>query len=135
MVDTMQSHARLSPGHMHLFLIEPGTSLLPIIQAHTLPNTVIHSDDYSTYRTAVGQLPNVTRHRMVNHSLHFVDPVANACTLNSLKVSGTELRGVDSAQLPSYLDEFMCRERYGQTTQDCMDNLFRDIAHDYPDAV
>ena len=26
------------------------TLLLPIIQANTLPGTVIHSDDYATYR-------------------------------------------------------------------------------------
>ena len=44
------------------------TTLLPIIQAHTRPGTIIHSDDYSTYQNAVGQLPSVIQHRIINHS-------------------------------------------------------------------
>ncbi len=44
-------------------------TLIPIIQAHTRPGTIIYSDDFSTYRTVVGQLPNVVQHSIVNHSL------------------------------------------------------------------
>ena len=116
------------------------TTLLPVIQANTLPNTVIHSDDYSTYRTAFGQLPNVARHRIVNHSLHFVDPVTNIHTQHiesywnhPCKDQVQEnARCGHSNQLPSYIDEFMWREQYGTDADSCLDNLFRDIAHDYP---
>ena len=91
--------------------------------------------ELKTNRTAVGQLPNVTRHRIVNRSLHFVDPVTNVHTQhiksywNRVKIKFKKMRGVDSSQLPSYLDEFMWRERYGD---ECLENMFRDIAHDYP---
>ena len=99
-----------------------------------MPGTVIHSDDYATYRcihadtytwstyaihftpnyrTAVGQLPNVAQHRIVNHSLHFVDLMTNVHTQhvesywNCVKIKFKRMRGVDLNQLPSYLDEFM----------------------------
>ncbi len=43
-------------------------TLLPIIQAHTAPGSIIHSDDYYSYRGTVRVLPNVAQHRIVNHS-------------------------------------------------------------------
>ena len=130
MVDTSHSPAL---GHMEIVPDRTRTTLLPIIQAiDTLPNTVIHSDDYSTY-AAVGQLPNVARHGIMNHSLHFVDPVTNIHTQhiesywNRVKIKFKKMRGADNNQLPSYR-----RERYGTDADSCLDNLFRDIAHDYP---
>ena len=135
MVDTSHSPAL---GHMEIVPDRTRTTFLPIMQANTLPNTVIHSDDYSTYRTAVGQLPSVTRHGIMNHFLHFVDPVTNIHTQhiesywNRVKIKFKKMRGVDNNQLPSYIDEFMWRERYGTDVDSCLDNLFRDIAHDYP---
>ena len=102
------------------------TSLLPIIQSRqihcqgqlftlmTMPLTgvLIHTYTWSTYaihftpnyRTAVGQLPNVAQHRIVNHSLHFVDPVTNAHTQhvesywNHVKIKFKRMRGVDNYQ-------------------------------------
>ena len=71
MVDTSQT------GHMEIVPNRARATLLPIIQAHTLPNTIIHLDDYSSYRGAVS---HVVQHGIVNHSLHFVDPVTNAHT-------------------------------------------------------
>ena len=43
-------------------------TLLPIIQAHVAPGTVIHSDEWAAYNR-VGNLPNVSSHSVVNHSL------------------------------------------------------------------
>ena len=42
------------------------------------------------------------------------------------------MRGVDSNQLPSYLDEFMWMERYGKTREERFDNIIRDISQQYP---
>ena len=97
-------------GFMQIVPNRQRVTLLPIIQAHTLPGTIIHSDDYATYRTAVGQLPNVTAHHIVNHSLHFVDPVTGIHThvesyWNRVKLKFKRMRGVDADQLPSYIDE------------------------------
>ena len=41
-------------GFMQIVPNRQRVTLLPIIQAHTLPGTIIHSDDYAIYRTAVG---------------------------------------------------------------------------------
>lgn len=41
------------------------------------------------------------------------------------------MRGVDSNQLPSYIDEFMWCERYGRCTVDRFDNIVRDIGTQY----
>ena len=111
---------------------------LTCIYMHTWSTYAIHFTP--NYRTAVGQLLNVAhaQHRIVNHSLHFVDPVTNVHTqhvarvlLESRKIKFKRMRGVDSNQLPSYLDEFMWFERYGKTRTDRFDNIARDIAIQY----
>ena len=81
MVDTIRTPAL---GFMQIVPNQQRVTLLPIIQAHILPGTIIHSDDYATYRTAVGQLPNVAAYHIVNHSLHFVDPVTGIHTCGKL---------------------------------------------------
>ena len=48
-------------------------TLLPLIQQHVAPGTVIHSDQWASYNQ-VGTLPNVSAHRTVNHSVEFVSP-------------------------------------------------------------
>ena len=48
-------------------------TLLPIIEEHTLPGTIIHSDCWAAYRR-VAELATVAQHGTVNHSRHFVDP-------------------------------------------------------------
>ena len=62
MVDTTK---KPSLGLMRIVPDRTTATLLPIIQAHTLPGTIIHSDDFASYRTAVGQLPNVQQHQVV----------------------------------------------------------------------
>ena len=53
-------------------------TLLPLIQAHVAPGTIIHSDEWS----AVGSLPNVSAHEIVNHSIEFINPTTGAHTQN-----------------------------------------------------
>ena len=38
------------------------------------------------------------------------------------------MKGVDANQLPSYLDEFMWRERYSRTAQKAFDKILDHIA-------
>ena len=54
-------------------------TLLPLIQQHVQPGTVVHSDQWSAYSTGA-RLPNVGSHATVNHSLRFVDPVTGVHT-------------------------------------------------------
>ena len=114
MVDTSKTP---SLGHLCLASDWSRVSLLPIIQAQTLPGTIIYSDDFSTYRNAVGQLPSMAQHQTVNHSLNFVDLVTGVhmqhveSYWNQVKQKFKQMMGVQESQLSSYLDEFMRRER------------------------
>ena len=45
------------------------------------------------------------------------------------------IHGCHTSQLPSYLDEFMWRERYGKNCLDVLDNIYGDIAQWYPSTM
>ena len=112
-------------------------TLLPIINAHTAPGSVIHSDMWAAYNR-VQQLPPVAAHNTVNHSRNFVDPVTGVHTQNiesywnRVKTKLKRMKGCHAHQLESYLDELMWRERYGTTHHDARTNIMQDIARDYP---
>lgn len=110
--------------------------LLPIIQAHTLPGTILKSDQWSAY-SRVQSLCNVATRSTVNHSIEFVNPITGVDTQhvesywNRVKTKLKRMRGCHLLQLPSYLDEFMWRERYGTTARSALDAIIEDIAAQY----
>ena len=112
-------------------------TLLPIIQQYTKPGTEVWSDEWSAYSN-VNSLTTVSRHRTVNHSLHFKDPVTGIHTQfiesywNRVKIKLKRMRGCHRDELPSYLDEFMWFERHGKTVHGAFHNICRDIKHKYP---
>ena len=66
---------------------------------------------------------------IVNHSLHFVDPVTGVHTQNIESYWNrvkTKFKGVARVQIASYLDEFMWRERHGQDNIRCFANIMRE---------
>ena len=70
MVDVSQSPA------LGFFKVVPQRNaaiLLPIIQQHVAPGTVVHTDQWASYNQ-VGNLPNVAAHATVNHSVQFGTP-------------------------------------------------------------
>ena len=83
-------------------------------------------------------MPNVQHHKTVNHSLHFADPTTGVHTQNvesywaRVKLKFKRMKGMDAQPLPSYIDEFMWRERYGTTAQNGFDNIIDHIADVYP---
>ena len=123
-------------GYMELVPDRRAGTLLPIIQAHVKPGTIIASDEWRAYSN-VGQLPNVAAHRTVNHSLNFVGPTGTHTQniesyWNRAKIKFKNMRGVSEEQLPSYLDEFMWRERYGVSKREAFQNLIAQIKQQYP---
>ena len=134
MVDTSQTPA---VGYMELVPRRDAATLLPIIQQHVLPGTTIWSDQWAAYNN-VSSLPGVAGHGVVNHSLHFVNPSTGVNTQtvasywNRVKTKFKRMKGVSSAQLPLHLDEFMWRERYGQTADQAFTNVCADISTQYP---
>ena len=76
MVDTSHQPAL---GYMEIVQRRDVATLLPIIQAHVAPGTIIHSDEWQAYR-GVAALPSVAAHHTVNHSVTFVNPVNGAHT-------------------------------------------------------
>ena len=78
MVDVSTSPATV---YMEIVQSRDQATLHSIIQQHTLPNTVVHTDEWAVYGQMTS-LPNITSHAVVNHSLHFVDPVTGVHTNN-----------------------------------------------------
>ena len=112
MVDTSQTPAL---GFIVTVPDRRAQTLLPIMQRHLRKGTTIYSDSWVAYRS-VQQLPAVSQHGMVKHSLNFVDPVSDVHTQNvesywnRVKTKFKKMKVVHEAMLMSYLDEFMWRE-------------------------
>ena len=134
MVDTSQSPAL---GYMQIVNTQDAATLLPIINNHMVPGTIIHSDEWAAYN-CIGSLPNVSSHSTVNHSVTFVDPATGTHTQNvesywnRCKTKLKRMKGCIEHQIPSYLDEFMCRERHGTSRVMAFNNIISDIAVQYP---
>jgi len=134
LVDTSHTPAL---GFMQVVQQRNAATLLPIIQAHVAPGTIIHSDEWRAY-SRVARLPPVAAHGAVNHSVTFVDPVTGVHTQNAesywnrVKTKLKRMKGCHAHQILSYLDKFMWRERYGQSKRVAFNSIMRDIAHQYP---
>ena len=120
-------------GYMEMVAARDAATLLPIIQAHVNPGTTIWSDSWAAYNNVIA-LPSVQGHDTVNHSIEFKSPSGTHTNhiesyWNRVKIKLKRMRGCHRSQLPSYLDEFMWRERYGKTMDDV---LYRDIALWFP---
>ena len=134
MVDTSHEPAL---GVMELVPSRDARTLLPIIQQHVRPGTIIWSDEWRAYRQ-VQSIPAVAQYQTVNHSVTFVDPTTGVHTQhiesyrNRVKAKFKRMKGVHEEMLSSYMDEFMWRKRHGQTASTTFQNIMRDIALRYP---
>ena len=54
--------------------------LLPIIQSVVRPGSIVHSDEWRSYRQIQGRTG--LSHRTVNHSINFVEPITGVHTQN-----------------------------------------------------
>ena len=69
LVDTAYTPAR---GYMEVVQNRTAAILLPIINAHVAPGTIVHTDEWSSYNR-ISSLPNVAAHGTVNHSVTFLN--------------------------------------------------------------
>ena len=124
-------------GYMEIVHRRDAATLLPIINDHVAPGTSVWSDQWAAYNQ-VSSLSNVSTHSTVNRSIEFVNVATGAhkqnieSYWNSVKIKIKWMRGCHREQLASFLDEYMYRERYGRTIRDMFDNIFGDIAYQYP---
>ena len=96
-------------GYMELVPNRSAEVLLPIIQKVVLPGSIIHSDQWKSYRTLQGM---GFEHRTVNHSINFVGPDGvNTQGIESYwnkhKSTIKKMHGCVKKFLPDYLQEFM----------------------------
>ena len=106
------------------------------LQQHVAQGSVVHSDQWASYNQ-VGNLPSVSAHGTVNHSMEFVSPsgvhTQNIESYwNHTKMKLKWMRECAAKEVPSYLDEFMCRERFVKTPREAMNGIMCDIAQQYP---
>ena len=133
LVDTSQTP---SPGYMEIVPQRDAATLLPLINNHVAPGTIVHSDEWAAYNR-VQRLSNVYSYGIVNRSINFVEPTTGVHTQNvksywnRVKTELKRMKGCRGDQLPSYLDEFMWRERHGTTALLALQNIMRDIAAQY----
>ena len=122
-------------GYMELVDQRDASTLLPIIMAHVLPGTTIHSDEWRAYSSLAS---HGFTHSTVNHSLNFVDPISGTHTQHvesywsRAKRKLRRMHGTSDKLLPSYLDEFMWRECHGKTHSDAFHNICQCISERYP---
>jgi transposase-like protein/IS1 family transposase len=110
-------------------------TLIPIIQRHLLPGTLIYSDGWRAY-SALQDLG--FSHAVVVHQNQFVNTVTGVHTNNvenywrRCKSKFKRISGTYRCKLASYLDEFMWNERWGTTAATRLTNTLGDIAALYP---
>ena len=79
----------------------------------------------------------MTQNGIVNHSVMFVNQTTGVHTQHveshwvRIKKKLKRMKGCHAHQLPSYLDEFMWRERHG-TARQSFNIIIADIALQYP---
>lgn len=111
-------------------------TLVPIIHQIVLPGSIIHSDMWRAY-TTLDANPARYQHESVNHSRYFVDPNTGVHTNNieaywsRVKRRFKQMNGTSDGFIPSYLDEFMWRERYGLDCNETMSNIMLHISQRY----
>lgn len=114
-------------------------TLLPLIAESILPGTEIWSDGWASY-AGITNMPGLNyTHRVVNHTLHFVDPATGCCTnpielyWKNCKMGFKRMSGTTSVMLPSHLDEFMFRQLYGGTDRgEVFRSIVNTIKYQYP---
>lgn len=111
-------------------------NIFPILEKCLRPGSILYTDDYTVYTNVQHLLPNhVSDHRIVNHSLNFVDQVTGVHTQNiesmwaKLKLPVKMRMGISRYDLQFYLDDRMWREWKGEN--DIFNNFITTLSLQY----
>jgi len=122
-----------SRGYYTVVLKRDRVTLLPILRKCLKAGSTVYTDDWGAYDYLERHLPQqVATHRVVNHSLNFVDPVTGVHTQaieskwNQLKLKVKERMGVSQEDLQSFLNERMYKEWKG-ADDELLVNLFSSV--------
>lgn len=135
---------QLKIGYMHIVYQRDHDTLLDIIRRVILPGSIIYSDQWAAYNYILNDDPEYFphpqpyRHATVNHSHHFVDPLTGVHTnhveamWSRCKKQFKQMNGTTDDSIPSYIDEFMWRQRYAPSVSVAFENILLHISQQYP---
>uniref|UniRef100_A0A0P4W4A6 ISXO2-like transposase domain-containing protein n=1 Tax=Scylla olivacea TaxID=85551 RepID=A0A0P4W4A6_SCYOL len=122
-------------GFLVLVPDSEATTLLPLIQEHVHPGSIIHTDGSASYKS-ISKM-NVEP-PYIHHTDNPDDPIKDVCInyvenyLTKAKNKFKTMCGIQGNFVDSYLDEFQWRERFGNTGMDAFNNLLLHISQWYP---
>eukprot|EP00106_Octopus_bimaculoides_P008966 XP_014776408.1 PREDICTED: uncharacterized protein LOC106873531 [Octopus bimaculoides] len=108
-------------------------TLLPLFRRYIKPGTIIYSNCWSAYNgiSEIDVTPKYT-HFKVNQTENFVDPNVHTdsvkCYWKNAKRHFKHMMGEQTDMIESYLDEFLWREQYGKTGNECFENIFKHLS-------
>lgn len=113
-------------------------TLLPLVQEHIAPGSIVHTDGLPSYN-GIANLPvnPPYQHLVVIHQDNFVDPLTGACTnrvecyWKNAKRRFKSMAGVHTTTLESHLDEFLWRELFGKTGEQALNNILLHLSQWY----
>lgn len=107
-------------------------TILPIIEEHVLPGSIIHTDGGASY-------DGIARINVQPPYIHCtVNPRRGASTihvkkyLQKAKQNFQAMRGVKGNLVNCYLDKFRCRQKFEKNGMDAFNNLLLHISQWYP---
>ena len=133
---------RIERESRNCFLVEVpdrrAATLIPIIQQHILPGTHIISDGWAAYANIDQINGGIYHHSVIRHEHHCVDP--QDLDIHTQNVENMWMRakrklkrqfGTSRILFPSYLQEFMFRNRF-RDVDSLFNNLIVALSENYP---
>ena len=103
MFGLVDPHGTPALGCIEIVPQRDAATLLPLINAHVAPSTIIHSDEWAAYNR-VQRFSNVSSHDVANHSVNFVEPFTGVHTqqveiyCNRVKTKLKQMKGCHGHQ-------------------------------------
>lgn len=127
-------------NHQRCFVVpverRNAATLLPLIEEHIAPGSIIHSDMWRAYG-GIPNLPHGYQHFTVNHTQNFVNPITGAHTQSiesmwqKVKSRAKKQFGDSRTLFETYLPEYLWRQQFGAYSE-VFFNFWSQISQFYP---